>query len=108
MENIGRILFVAGLLIAVLLGLDFTATWGSWLPWVLAVIGAVVGYLNVSDSESNSFLIAGVALALSANVFSGVPALGGTLTMIMTNIMTFVSGAIFVVAVQSLYNAGKG
>lgn len=107
MENLGRILFVAGLLIAILLGLDFTSAWGSWLPWLLAVIGALVGYLNVSKSETSTFLIGGIALALSANVFSDVPALGGTLTMIMTNIMTFVSGAIFVVAIQALYSTGK-
>ena len=105
-DNIGRILFLVGLLIAVVLGLDFASGF-AWLPWLLVVIGAVVGFLNVSETESNTFLVAGVALAISANAFSSVPALGMTITAIMSNIMTFVGGALFVVAVQALYRSGK-
>jgi hypothetical protein len=106
MDNLGRILFLTGMLIAVVLGLDFASGF-AWLPWVLVVIGAIVGYMNVSESESNNFLIAGIALAMSATAFSTVPALGDTITAIMSNVMTFVSGAIFVVAVQALYRSGK-
>ena len=56
MDNIGRILFLVGLLIAVVLGLDFASGF-AWLPWLLVVIGAVVGFLNVSETESNTFLV---------------------------------------------------
>jgi len=56
MEAIGKWAFIAGLVIAVLAAfVDF-----SWVPWVLAILGLIVGFMNVSDDETQSFLIAAI------------------------------------------------
>jgi len=58
---IGAWLFLLGLVIAVIGGF-----WSqSWMPWLLGIIGIVVGLVNISEKEVNSFLIAAVAFLLS-------------------------------------------
>lgn len=104
MGNLGRILFIVGLIVAVAAGLGFSQ---PWLPWALAVLGAVVGFLNVSGGERNSFLIAGIAMLMSATAFSQVPGVGDEITSIMRALMSFLTGAIFIVALLSLFDTAR-
>jgi hypothetical protein len=105
MGNVGRIAFIVGLVIAVAAGFGLVDQ--PWMGWVLAVLGAVVGYLNVSGGERSGFLIAGIALTISATAFSNVPYIGDALGPVMGNIMTFMAGAIFVVAIMALFSTAK-
>jgi len=104
MGNMGRILFIVGIVIAAAMGLGFSQ---PWLPWVLVVLGAVVGFLNVTGSESRTFLISGIAMTLAATAFRNIPYIGDEMTAIMGAIMTFLSGAIFVVAAITLFQTTK-
>ena len=49
----GKCAFVVGLVIAVAGGLGFEQ---AWFGWVLAVLGLIVGFLNINDKESQTFL----------------------------------------------------
>jgi hypothetical protein len=104
MENIGRIAFIVGLLVAVVAGFGFDQ---SWMGWVLALLGAVVGFMNVGGTERNNFMIAGIALIMSATAFSQVPYVGDSLGAVTGNVMVFMAGALFVVAVMSLFSSAK-
>ncbi len=104
MANLGRILFLIGIVVAAAMGMGFSE---PWLPWVLVVLGAVVGFLNISGSESRTFLIAGIAMTIAATAFRNVPYIGDDVTKIMGGIMTFLSGAIFVVAAKALFDTTK-
>ena len=55
MALVGKCAFVVGLVIAVAGGLGFEQ---AWFGWVLAVLGLIVGFLNVNDKESQTFLLA--------------------------------------------------
>lgn len=104
MKNIGRIAFIIGLVIAVIGAFGITQ---SWFGWLLAVLGVVVGFLNVSADEAQSFLVAGIALLLSATALNSVPYLGSHIGTIMSNISVFLAGALFVVAIVSVFQATK-
>lgn len=44
---------------------------GTWLGWLLLVIGIIVGLLNIADKETQPFLMAGVILVI-VSYFGGV------------------------------------
>jgi hypothetical protein len=105
MDKVGKYAFIVGLALAAIAGLGFEA---SWVPWVLAVLGLVVGFLNVTAKESRGFLIAAIGLILSASAIQSLPYVGEVLTRVVANVVTFVSPAVLVVALKSLFEATKG
>lgn len=103
--EVGRWSFVIGLLIAVLVGLSVEIPGAAG---VLFLLGILVGFLNIGERESSSFLIAVIALL-------GVGLAGlqlGTLTEIVGNVLTqfvsFVSAAALVVSVKQILSYAKG
>ncbi len=104
MEQLGKWAFVLGLVIAIIGGLGFTQ---SWFGWVLAVLGLVVGFMNIAGKESFRFLLAAIALIVAANAVGGLPYVGGALTQIIANVIAFVSAAVLVVALKSLFELAK-
>lgn len=104
MDKAGKYAFIAGFAIAVFAGLGFQA---NWVAWVLAALGVVVGFLNVTGRETRGFLIAAIALILSASAVQSLPFVGGVLTSIVGNVVTFVSAAVLVVALKSIFEVTK-
>jgi hypothetical protein len=103
-EKVGRWAFIAGLVLAVLAGLIFNA---PWIGWVLAILGLIVGFLNVTGAESQGFLIAAIGLVLSASAVQSLPLVGGLVTNILANVVTFISPAILVVAIKALFEFAR-
>ena len=68
--TIGKWAFIFGLVIAVLAGLFFQP---AWAVWVLAILGVIVGLINVSAEETRGFLLASIALTLSASALNTLP-----------------------------------
>ena len=104
MSKVGRWAFIAGLVIAILLA--FMGL-GAQILVILAVLGLIVGFLNVSGSESHEFLIASIALIASAGAVQSLPLVGGTVTTVMGNLVIFISPAMLVVAIKSLLGTVK-
>ncbi len=96
--------FIVGLVIAVAGGLGFEQI---WVGWVLAVLGLIVGFLNISDKESQTFLLAAIALIVAANAVGGIPYIGELVTRIIANLVLFLGGAVLVVAVKSLFAVAR-
>lgn len=101
MVQIGRYLFLAGVLLAVVTGLagDFGI---PNLGTILVVLGAIVGFLNVSGAESRTFLIAGIAFLTTAGALDGLPHLGEAIAGISNNLAMFAAPAVLIVALKSL------
>jgi hypothetical protein len=104
MEKIGKYAFIAGLVICALAGAGLTQ---SWVPWVLAVLGLAVGFLNVADKEVQTFLLAAIGLILSASAIVMLPFVGGTLTTILAYLVVFIAPAVLVVALKGLLATAK-
>jgi hypothetical protein len=102
--KIGKWAFVAGLVISVLAGLLFQP---GWAIWVLAVLGLIVGLLNVTAEDTRSFLLAAIALTLSATALNTLPIVGTALSFILPFVVAFVAGAMIVVALKELFQTAR-
>jgi hypothetical protein len=102
--TVGKWAFIVGLVLAVVAGLVFQA---AWVVWVLVLLGVIVGLLNISGAETQSFLIAAIAFTLAATALSAIPFVGGILTTILRYIGAFVSGAMVIVALKALFQSAR-
>ncbi len=99
MANLGKWAFIGGLVIAVLAGLGLEQT---WFVWVLAILGLIVGFMNVTGAETQGFLLAAIGLMLSATAVQAVPYVGELATRIVANLVVFIAPAVLVVALKAL------
>ena len=93
-EQITLWLFIIGLIIAIItpfIGLD--------LVWLLVLIGVIVGLLNITAKEVNSFLIATVALVIASSSLQ----VWSLLTSILGNVVILIAPAAIIVAVKAIY-----
>jgi hypothetical protein len=103
--KIGKWAFIIGLVVAVLAGLFFQP---GWAIWVLAILGLVVGLLNVTAEDTRAFLLASIALTLSATALNALPIVGTALSFILPFVVAFVAGATIVVALKELFQTARG
>lgn len=104
MALVGKGSLVVGLVIAVIGGVGLAQ---AWFGWVLAVLGVIVGLLNVSDDESQSFLIASIALIAAASALGAIPFIGGIADEIIANLVLLLGGAVLVVSLKGLFAVTK-
>ena len=100
----GRWGFIIGLVIAVLAGLFFQPTWAIW---VLAILGVIVGLLNVTAEETRGFLLAAIAFTLSATALNTIPLMGTAFSLVLPFVVAFVAGATIVVAFKELFQTAR-
>ena len=106
-KSFGAWAFLIGVILAVVIGLisggEISALWTA----VLAVIGLIVGLLNVTDKEVTPFMMAGIVLVIASgfggDVMKSVPLASGVLNAI--NIL-FVPATI-IVALKSVFSLAK-
>lgn len=96
---LGRWAFLIGVVLAVVFGL-FAA--GSWLPWLLVVLGLIVGLVNISDKEVGAFLTAGTVLVLMGYFGGQTLSNVSYLSAMFNNLLTLFVPATIVVAVKSV------
>ena len=107
MEKVGSWAFVIGLIVAVVLGAVNAGA--AWVFGLLLGLGLVVGLLNVTSSEIMPFLVACVALLVSAPSLSasvsaaGAESLLGWLTRILNLVAVFVLPAAVVAALKAIF-----
>lgn len=95
--NIGRIAFLIGLALAVIVGA------GAVIPYAVlavAVLGAVSGYLD--DSDEVSVLVTALALSVVHGALGEIPTVGGHITNILGSISTLINAAALAVIVRGL------
>ena len=104
-NKLGSWAFLAGLIIAILIGLF--GSLGPALLITLVIIGLVVGLLNVTDEETNPFLMSGVVLIIASafgkDVLAPVPYLGSMLNALL---VLFVPATI-IVAIKNVFQLAK-
>jgi hypothetical protein len=105
MAEIGHWSFIIGVLIAIIAAFVGSS---DTIAMLLVALGAIVGFLNISEKEVYNFLIAAIALlGIGAAGLSGLPAIGSYLGPIVSNIATFVAPAAVIVALKAVYDLGK-
>ena len=103
-DIIGKWAFIIGLVIAVLAGLFYQP---AWAIWVLAILGVIVGLLNVTAEDTRGFLLAAIALTLSATALNNIPGLGTAFSLVLPFVVAFIAGATIVVALKDLFQTAR-
>ena len=103
-DIIGKWAFIIGLVIAVLAGLFFQP---AWALWVLAIMGVIVGLLNITAEDTRGFLLAAIALTLSATALNTLPIVGTAFSYVLPFVVAFVAGATIVVALKELFQTAS-
>jgi len=107
-DRIGAYAVIAG---AILCVVGAFATLPPWFTVLLLALGLVAGFFNISDAESRRFLLAAIALVVSADALMGFDfaglGIGPKITAIMGNLVTFLSPAVLLVALKSLFATVK-
>jgi len=104
MGQMGKWAFIVGFVICVVAGLVFVQ---PWMYGVLAVLGLIVGFMNITAAETQGFLIAGIALMLSASSIIAIPKIGIAVTPVLGNLVVFIAAAMLIVALKSLFDIAK-
>ncbi len=104
MEELGTWVFIAGLILALILGFTTGVANGTFLT-VLVVLGLVVGFMNITQKEVHGFLLAAIALLLVGVVtrVDSLPFIGKELQFSLYNIVLFVAPAALVVAIREVF-----
>ncbi len=101
---VGSWAFIIGIILAILAGLATV----PYAALILLILGLIVGFLNITEKEVNSFLIASVALIMIGTAgLASVDFIGLVLAKILANIAAFVAPAALVVALKSVYALSK-
>jgi len=102
MEAVGRYAFIVGIVISVIAGFFDLGVYG--LP-ALAVLGIIVGFLNVTGVEVQKFLLGTVALMLVGSALH--TTLGTMVGGMLSAFVAFVAGAALIVALKEVYTITK-
>ncbi|UCG72858.1 MAG: hypothetical protein JSV45_00280 [Chromatiales bacterium] len=92
-SNAIKITLIVGLVLA-LVGAFIDVPYGAF---ALIILGLVLGFLGIGDSDRLLFLVMAVALATAANSLDVVPEIGDFLTAILSNASALISAAAIVV-----------
>jgi len=115
-KNLGNYAFLAGALIAIVLGIAGPNLGGAgvWLNSLLVVLGLVVGYLNVSAKERTSFAMLSTMLVFAAyagnagGILSSVQApVGAWLAGVMGSLIVFLVPATVVAVIKGVWEMGS-
>jgi hypothetical protein len=116
-ENlVGAYAFLVGVVFAVLMGISqklFNTTYSN-IPYAfLVVLGIIIGFLNIGDRDSMTFLIASLSLVIvsgfgqSALIYvSNIPILS-SLTSILASLLVMFVPATIIVALKVVFNLAK-
>jgi hypothetical protein len=107
-KSVSEWLYWVSIVIAVLAGLAAFSWSSTWVSVLLVVLGIVVGLLNISEKESNAFLVASIALIVASTAAFGsldavIKPVGTIIDAIVKNLAIFVAPAAIITAVKAVH-----
>lgn len=113
-SKIGHYAFIAGVLLAFIVGLFPAAVTDANVQMgviiVLVLLGLVVGFLNITGKETTQFLVASIALMGGGAALGGIkviPLVGTMIYNVLLYIAVFVAPAALVVALKTIYSLAE-
>lgn len=97
-KMIGKWVFVAGFVLAVVAAFVPSLT---WLTLVLVLLGVLGGWFRVSKESETGFFVLTLALAAFQGAYAAVPFVGGYLTAIFGAFMPFMAAVALTVIVRN-------
>ena len=101
LTSIGHYSFIAGIIIAVIVGL--IPQIGNYAIYIMVVLGVIVGLLNITAKEVNSFLIAAATLIIASSASAlSLSVIWLPLTSMLANLIYFIAPAAIIVSIRSV------
>lgn len=104
-NNLGHWAFLIGVVLALIAGF-VPQLQTHRVAWIIALLGLLVGLLNITKQEAYQFLLATVALLLSVASAIEIFQLG-SIVGVLENVVIFVFPAAFVVAFKTIWQLAK-
>lgn len=106
--KIGEWAFLAGVILALLVGLFQAEAATGAVAAILVALGIIVGFLNIAEKETTAYLVATIALLVAGSTgFAVLPLVGDTVAAMLKNIVLFVAPAAVIVALKTVVTLGK-
>lgn len=99
--KLGHWVFLAGIVIAIIAAL--VSGISNTVIWVLALLGLIVGLINVTLKDEVPFLVATTVLLIASGSLNVLPYVGETIGTILAYVTVFVAPAGLVVALKAIY-----
>lgn len=116
-KSLGKLVLSAGIILAIIIGIGaaFEMTWANnpVLVFLLIVIGALVGFRNITAGEVSSFLMGTIALILAtavanlAAIDKVIPKVGTFVQASLANFIVIVGVAAVIVSFRAVYGLAK-
>ena len=107
-NNLGSWAFLIGVVLAVILGVFMQDQMtNSTVILILVVIGLVVGFLNVTAEESQSFLLSGAVLIIASSLGSSALSNIAMLDSVMNALLMIFVPATIIVAIKNVFNLAR-
>tara|TARA_Y100000310_G_C20325621_1_gene642846 strand:+ start:124 stop:489 length:366 start_codon:yes stop_codon:yes gene_type:complete len=113
-QRAGSWAFILGIIFALISGLGqgagISVPGAIFIPYILVILGIVVGFLNISNRDITDFLVAAIAflaISVSAAGLNVIPVLGTYFVGVANNLAIFVAPAALVVALKMVLNLSK-
>lgn len=106
-SKLGEWAFIAGVILAILLGL-FPNLDSEGVSVLFLMLGLIVGVVNITKKETHNFLLASIAiLVVGTGGLNQIPALGNYFEQIFYNITSFVAPAVVIVGLKAVLDATR-
>lgn len=106
--------FVVGVVIALILGLISNLLPASIVPYLTSVLilaGIIVGFFNISPTETRDYVLFVTALvivaSLSSNVLGQVQVIGPTLQRVLGTLLAFIVPSVVIVSIKAVMNLAR-
>ena len=110
-DKIGVWAFILGLVIVIIVAIVRPSTgYTPTLAIVLAIIGIIIGLLNINDHEISLFLIASITLVIASSslvALSETLNLAGFIRTLLQGIILLVAPGAAIVSLRALYDVAK-
>ncbi len=73
----------------------------------LAILGVIVGVINVTAEDTRGFLLAAIGLSVSATALNASPIVGTAFSYVLPFVVAFVAGATIVVSLRELFQTAR-
>ncbi len=99
--------FLAGVVLAVILGLGFAGGLTAGWIYVLVIIGLIVGLVNVAGKEVNQFLLSGVVLIIASSLGQEVTQGVSYFNSILQALLAIFVPATIIVAIKNAFSLAR-
>ena len=118
-QRAGGYAFIVGIILAVVLGIimgfapEALASSGSLILLIMIILGLIVGFMNIKDSNITEFLIAAIAVTLVGNIAVSqaatiIPTVGPAIGYIFLYIVALAASAALVVGLKQVGALASG